>query len=60
VVSWPQTATPAAWTPPQPVPGDLAREVEARVMRQIQQLLPELVAQALQASLQARASGADN
>ncbi len=56
VVSWSSAAKPTEWTPPQPVPVDLSREVEARVMHQLQQLLPTLVAQALQEALEARSS----
>jgi hypothetical protein len=48
VVSWSDKATPAAWVGPTALPADLSREVQARVLHQIQQLLPGLVAQALQ------------
>ena len=61
VVSWSDKATPTAWSGPDVLPPDLAREVEARVMHQIQQLLPGLVAQALKDSLQnAAAKNTDN
>ena len=52
VVSWSDKATPTAWSGPEALPPDLAREVEARVLHQIQQMLPSLVAQALNESLQ--------
>jgi hypothetical protein len=55
VVSWTDGATPAAWQSPEVLPPDLAREVEARVMHQIQQLLPSLIAQAVKESLQSAA-----
>ena len=52
VVTWSDSATPAAWNGPEALPPNLAREVEARVLHQIQQMLPSLVAQALKESLQ--------
>ncbi len=61
VVSWSDSAPPTAWMGPTNLPPDLARDVEARVMHQIQQLLPGLVAQALRESLQdASAKDTDN
>ena len=61
VVSWQQGATPTAWTAPPAMTPDLAREVEARVLQQVQQLLPGLVAQALKDASQTRpAQGSDN
>lgn len=54
VVTWQQGATPTAWTPPPALSPDLAREVEARVLQQVQLLLPSLVAQALKEASQAR------
>jgi len=61
VVSWTDKATPAAWNGPEALPTDLAREVEARVLHQIQQMLPSLVAQAMKESLQnAAPKAADN
>ncbi len=61
VVSWSDKATPTAWSGPEVLPPDLAREVEARVMHQIQQMLPSLVAQALKESVQnAAPKAADN
>ncbi len=61
VVSWSDKATPTAWSGPEALTPDLAREVEARVLHQIQQMLPSLVAQALNESLQnAAPKAADN
>lgn len=52
VVTWSDSATPAPWKRPTTESPDLAREVEARVMHHIQQLLPGLVEQALKETLQ--------
>lgn len=52
VVPWSDSVTPTHWKAPDALPPDLAREVEARVMHQIQQMLPGLVAQALEESFQ--------
>ncbi len=61
VVSWSDKATPTAWSGPESLTPDLAREVEARVLHQIQQMLPSLVAQALKESVQnAAPKAADN
>ena len=61
VVSWTDQATPTAWSGPEVLPPDLALEVQARVMHQIQQMLPSLVAQALKESVQnAAPKAADN
>ena len=61
VVSWCDKATPTAWSGPEALTPDLAQEVEARVLHQIQQMLPSLVAQALKESVQnAAPKAADN
>ena len=52
VVPWSDSVTPTHWKAPDALPPDLAREVEARVMHQVQQILPGLVAQALEESIQ--------
>jgi len=52
VVPWSDSVTPTHWKAPDALPPDLAREVEARVMHQIQKMLPGLVAQALEESFQ--------
>ena len=52
VVPWPDGVTPTHWKAPDALPPDLAREVEARVMHQIHQMLPGLIAQALEESFQ--------
>lgn len=52
VVPWYDSVTPTHWKAPDALPPDLAREVEARVMHQIQKMLPGLVAQALEESFQ--------
>lgn len=56
VVPWPESVTPTHWKAPDALPLDLAGQVEARVMQQIHQILPRLVAQALAESCQVAAS----
>jgi hypothetical protein len=56
VVPWSDSVTPTHWKAPDAIPPDLAREVEARVMHQILQILPGLVTQAVEQTIQNAAS----